>query len=599
MLPPVNFALTNTAGLPASFAVLAGTPQQATINTAYATRLQVAVADIFGNPVSGAPVSFAVPGSGATGVFSGSTTVATNAAGIATAPVLTANAITGPFTATASFSRFTPLSFALTNVSTPVITSVDNTTFTIGVPNSFTILASGSPIPSITAASLPTGVSFVDNGGGTATLTYSAAFKPNVGTYPIQLTAANGVNPNFVQTFKLSFSASPPVITTFSTNDNPAFPGLPVTYLLSASATFAPTLSYKLDFGDATAPLTGTFAQGTSVSLIHMYASTGTYTINVSVSDSLNTTSMAVQQVVPAPNSMGAGVPNVSNKTDTIVNPVNDLTISVTNSSGAVIQLGIDVNSLIRSNYDVTTDFGDISGRTAKVPGTSPVHQYVQHGIFVAKVTVVDPRTKQVAGFGRKTLTISNKETGETPPNATGTREAKPLADAPSSAIAVNSLMGKFIFSGSSNDTVSFSGTIQLPAGLDITKQHEFMIGIGNIIVDATVGKNGKGTAVAKSSALRSLKIQYPKLKHGAVTTGGESAVVSAIFSTAGMVAAGFDTEGVTRSASDAAFGKKAPRNIQISMLLDGVPYETLAPVSFAIDTHNSDFGVISGRTKK
>ncbi len=87
-----------TAGSPADVFIHRGDTQSATILTPYAIPLAVTVEDSFFNPVSGAPVVFTAPGSGASGLFSGSTTVsvATDAQGHAAAPI-TANSIAGTF----------------------------------------------------------------------------------------------------------------------------------------------------------------------------------------------------------------------------------------------------------------------------------------------------------------------------------------------------------------------------------------------------------------------------------------------------------------------------------------------------------------------
>src|SRR5947208_3332722 len=89
-LTPVNFSLTNTVGAATTMTANAGTtPQSATISTAVSNALAVTVKDAGSNPVSGVNVTFAAPGSGASGVFSNSTAtiiVATNALGVASAP---------------------------------------------------------------------------------------------------------------------------------------------------------------------------------------------------------------------------------------------------------------------------------------------------------------------------------------------------------------------------------------------------------------------------------------------------------------------------------------------------------------------------------
>ncbi len=94
-----------TAGVPSTITATAGTPQSATVNSAFAIQLQAAVKDSFNNPVSGVLVTFTAPGSGASGTFAGgANTATTNASGVATAAVFTANTVAGPYNVTASVS---------------------------------------------------------------------------------------------------------------------------------------------------------------------------------------------------------------------------------------------------------------------------------------------------------------------------------------------------------------------------------------------------------------------------------------------------------------------------------------------------------------
>jgi uncharacterized protein YbbK (DUF523 family) len=113
-----GFVLTNKAGPPASILATAGTPQTATVNTAFATSLAATVKDAFGNPVAGATVTFTAPASGASGTFAGGVnTATTNAQGVATAPVFTANTAAGVYTVTAKVGTLTTSpGFALTNL---------------------------------------------------------------------------------------------------------------------------------------------------------------------------------------------------------------------------------------------------------------------------------------------------------------------------------------------------------------------------------------------------------------------------------------------------------------------------------------------------
>src|SRR6202008_4316660 len=115
-----------------------GTPQSATINTAFATQLQVIVKDSGNNPVSGVTVTFTAPTSGASGTFAGGVnTATTNAQGVATAAVFTANSTAGgPYNVTASVTGVsTPATFSLTNTAG----AAASITATAGTPQSATI----------------------------------------------------------------------------------------------------------------------------------------------------------------------------------------------------------------------------------------------------------------------------------------------------------------------------------------------------------------------------------------------------------------------------------------------------------------------------
>jgi hypothetical protein len=119
-LGAINFGETNIVGDPAAITVAGGSPQSATVNTAFATALSVLVSDSGNNPVPATMVTFTAPGSGASGAFPGAAlaaTVATNASGIATAPAFIANSSVGIYNVTASAGAATPAKLSLTNTS--------------------------------------------------------------------------------------------------------------------------------------------------------------------------------------------------------------------------------------------------------------------------------------------------------------------------------------------------------------------------------------------------------------------------------------------------------------------------------------------------
>jgi hypothetical protein len=86
----------------------------------------------------------------------------------------------------------------------PAFTSASSARFTRGLTGRFTVSAAGSPAPSLSeSGTLPPGVTFHDNGNGTATLGGTPSVTSTV-TYPLTLTASNGVPPNAVQHFTLT-----------------------------------------------------------------------------------------------------------------------------------------------------------------------------------------------------------------------------------------------------------------------------------------------------------------------------------------------------------------------------------------------------------
>lgn len=124
---PVQFNLTNL-GVPTSIAVNGGSGQATFVNTGFASPLSARVTDGAGAPVAGVAVTFTLPASGPGATFPGGvlvTAVATDVAGVATSPPLTANGLQGGFTASATAAGVTgAASFALTNIAGGAATPV-------------------------------------------------------------------------------------------------------------------------------------------------------------------------------------------------------------------------------------------------------------------------------------------------------------------------------------------------------------------------------------------------------------------------------------------------------------------------------------------
>lgn len=158
----------------------------------------------------------------------------------------------------------TPQSFTLTVNPGLVITSSNMTTFTVSSTGFFSVTTSGSPTPSLSESGpLPSGVTFMDNGNGTATLTGLPAAGAD-GTYPITIDASNGVDADATQNFTLVVDQGTAIttgnVTTFTVgvlgNFTVTTTGYPTAAITESGA--LPVGVTFTDNGNGTATLTGT-----------------------------------------------------------------------------------------------------------------------------------------------------------------------------------------------------------------------------------------------------------------------------------------------------------------------------------------------------
>ncbi|OYY88959.1 MAG: hypothetical protein B7Y45_13570, partial [Sphingomonas sp. 28-66-16] len=142
--------------VPASVSITAGDNQSATVSTAFATALQVTVRDAASVVIPSQSVTFAAPGSGASGTFatsgSNAQTVTTNASGVATASTFTANAtVGGPYAVSATAGSAPAANFSLTNSPVALVTTqaVPTVSGTVGaaLPAVTPVTASGGTTP--------------------------------------------------------------------------------------------------------------------------------------------------------------------------------------------------------------------------------------------------------------------------------------------------------------------------------------------------------------------------------------------------------------------------------------------------------------------
>lgn len=193
-----------------------------------------------------------------------------------------------PITITASNTLgSTTQAFTLTIDSSPAITSANSTSFTVGQPASFTLTTDGYPAPSLTeSGELPAGVTFTDNGDGTATIvgTITAA---SVGTFSVKITATNSSG-SVVQSLTLTVISGNLMITSAASTILTA--GVAGTFTVTATGTPTPTITRQgaLPAGITFSAPTAGAATMSGTPAAH---DSGLYTINLLATSSSGKTS--------------------------------------------------------------------------------------------------------------------------------------------------------------------------------------------------------------------------------------------------------------------------------------------------------------------
>jgi hypothetical protein len=177
---PATYSLTNTIGAPSGIIATSGSPQSAAINATFVAPLVATVVDAGQNPVSGAIVTFTAPAMGASGTFadtsSNTTTVTTNASGVATSALFTANGISGTDLVMATVpGASTAAAFNLTNAAgAPVaITATGGATQTGAINTAFASPLVAMVVDSVSNPVSGVAVTFTAPGSTTASGTFA------------------------------------------------------------------------------------------------------------------------------------------------------------------------------------------------------------------------------------------------------------------------------------------------------------------------------------------------------------------------------------------------------------------------------------------
>jgi large repetitive protein len=302
-------------------------------------------------------VSVTSPGTGTpTGTVTVSDGTATCTATVAVGSCSLTSTTAGTKTITATYPGDTNF---LTSTSTgvthqvnaaPVITSANNTTFKVLTAGTFTVTATGTPAPTFSeTGALPSGVTLATNG----TLSGTPA-SGTVGTYPIVITATNGVSPDATQSFTLTVGQAPAITSPANATFIASTPGsFQVTATGSPAPTFAVTAGVlPSGLTMTTAGLISGSAAGGQTQVVTITASNGitpnatqSLTIQVNEAPAINDSTTSVSYALGSPASFTFtllfGTPATATWTETGALPAG-MTLSTAGVlSGTPTSLGV------------------------------------------------------------------------------------------------------------------------------------------------------------------------------------------------------------------------------------------------------------------
>jgi hypothetical protein len=264
-----NFSLSNTAGTPASIAVVSGNSQSAPVNTAFTNPLVVVVEDSGSNPVNGVVVTFTPPAAGASATFAGGVNTATTGANGQASIAATANGtVGGPYTVAASVNGVAnPANFSLTNTQSTAATQ-NFSFYAAGTDASdFNYTIAGSILLSSTGSVMSGEQDFNDGSGNTSpepsgdSITGGSLVVNAAGQGTLTVTTNNASWPT--ETFAVDFANGSHALITEFDGVGTSTGSLDLQTLTAAAAAASPqacTRSCGLGTSQAVAAPTGTFA---------------------------------------------------------------------------------------------------------------------------------------------------------------------------------------------------------------------------------------------------------------------------------------------------------------------------------------------------
>jgi len=359
----------------------------------------------------------------------------------------------------------------VTSGTAPAITSGASTSTGMRTPFDFQVATTGTPTPAITeSGTLPSGITFTDNGNGTADISGMAAVGSN-GTYPITITASNGTTPNAAQNFTLTITTATSAPTSLtSSNNSTTLPSnygsamTPITitatgYTVPKITMSGPPLPSGVNFhdnGNGTATISGTPSGNAG----------GVYTITITATNSSGTISQTYTIVVN----------KISNFTSI---PNNELTATVGSEySLTATATGYPVAAITESgNLPSGLSFTDNGNGTATIAGTPAAGT---GGTYSITVTATNS-----SGATNDTFTIS-------------VNQAPAITSANSDTITFGVAMTPFTVTTTGYPAPNLSAST-LPSGVNFHDNHN-----GTATISGTPSGSARGTHTITITATNS-----------------------------------------------------------------------------------------------
>jgi hypothetical protein len=385
---PLTVSATNTAGNRQQSFTLTVVPANASpvITSAdHATFAKSSAGSFTITTTAGYPTSTTVTKTGSLPAGVSFTDNGDGTATIAGTPTA-AGAFSITVTASNGASTDATQSFTLTVTEKPTFSSADHTTFVVGTAGSFTVTTTAGYPPTTTltkSGALPSGVSFTDNGDGTATLAGTPA-AGTAGSYPLTVSATNTAGTR-QQSFTLTVvpANASPVITSA---DHATF-----TRGSAGSVTVTTTAGYPTA---TTITRTGSLPSGVTFTDNHNGTATlagtptvaGAFPITLTASNGASTNAtQSFTLTVNAPPTI------TSANTSTVVSDLAGQTFTVTTTAGFPTATAVTETGALPAGMTFT----DNHNGTATLAGTPSVATSANYPIVIRASNGISPDATQ------------------------------------------------------------------------------------------------------------------------------------------------------------------------------------------------------------